>query len=95
MLLQKTDSLGQTQFAKFIGSPYESEAYSVKQTTDSGYILTGYTTNDNTYQHYVSLVKTDINGDTTWTKQFTGSTLVQAILVTVAKKLYKLPMAVI
>ncbi len=68
MLLQKTDSIGQTQWSKLIGSPYESQANSVRKTFDHGYIITGFTTDVN-YTQYVYLVKTDSIGDTLWTKR--------------------------
>ncbi|MCX6312601.1 MAG: T9SS type A sorting domain-containing protein [Bacteroidetes bacterium] len=67
MLLQKTDSFGNTQWTKFIGNVYENEGYSVKQTSDSGYIITGYTTDAN-YTNFVFLVKTDVNGNILWSK---------------------------
>lgn len=71
LLLQKTDSLGNTEWVKFMGSPYENQGLSVKQTFDNGYIVTGYTTNSN-YEGMVYLVKTDSSGDTLWTKKLSS-----------------------
>ncbi len=58
-------------FQKTIGGPGNEEAYSVRQTTDGGYILAGYTASfgpgnfENAY-----LVKTDSLGDVSWAKTF-------------------------
>ncbi|MFI5150138.1 MAG: hypothetical protein ACHQRM_10435, partial [Bacteroidia bacterium] len=68
IVLQKVDSSGQTQWYKVFGGPYDNIAYSVKQTTDGGYILAGYTSNSS-YAQFVYLIKTDGNGDTLWTKR--------------------------
>jgi hypothetical protein len=70
LLLIKIDSLGVTKWSKFIKSgSYEHEGWDVKQTADSGYIITGMMTvmggGANVY-----LVRTDKNGDTVWTKNF-------------------------
>jgi len=66
--LVKTDVDGDTLWTKIYGDfgDYD-EAYSVEQTTDGGYILTGRTgvSSQNVY-----LVKTDMNGDTLWTKKY-------------------------
>ncbi|MBI3510427.1 MAG: T9SS type A sorting domain-containing protein [Bacteroidetes bacterium] len=67
MLLHKVDSLGNTQWYKLIGTIYENEAFSVKQTSDSGYIMTGYSTDVN-YTNFITLVKTDANGNVAWMK---------------------------
>ena len=67
IILQKVDSVGQTQWTKFLGGVYDNEGWSVKQTVDSGYIVTGYTS-DASYIHFIFLVKTDKNGNTQWTK---------------------------
>ncbi len=61
------------EWDQFIGTgSNENYGYSVQQTTDSGYIIAGYTTvmgmGANVY-----LVKTDASGDTVWTKNY-GST---------------------
>lgn len=52
--LMKTDSLGNRQWEKIFGE--NSEAYSIQQTTDGGYIITGSTYNCNTYSTDVWLI---------------------------------------
>jgi hypothetical protein len=63
--LIKTDSLGNTLWVKTYGDSVSFDwGGSVKQTADSGYIITGFW--GNTGDLY--LLKTDNYGDTTWTK---------------------------
>ncbi len=68
-LMLKTDSLGNVQWFKFPWDSYENETYAVKQTSDSGFVFTGYTT-DSHYNQYIHLIRTAANGDTIWTKRF-------------------------
>lgn len=73
-ILMKTDSLGDVEWLKVYATNLsDDEFYDVKQTNDSGYIACGYYPQlgmgDNLY-----IVKTDINGDTLWTRVF-GSNL--------------------
>ena len=62
---------GQINFENTYGGIHRDIGYSVQQTNDNGYIITGVTksfgdsTSDNVY-----LIKTDENGDTLWTKTF-------------------------
>ncbi|MCK4334666.1 T9SS type A sorting domain-containing protein [candidate division WOR-3 bacterium] len=67
--LVKTNAVGDTQWTKTYGSYGYDEAYSVQQTDDGGYIVTG------THDGFTSpwdgdmwLLKTDSKGDTLWTK---------------------------
>jgi hypothetical protein len=66
--LIKTDSNGDTLWSESISGPDHENTYSIIQTADSGFILTGFTTLNNV-QHTL-LIKTNSIGDTTWTKAF-------------------------
>ncbi len=69
ILLQKTDSLGNVEWMKQIGSQYMNKAYAVRQTNDNGYILAGFT-DDASGTDFVCLVKTDSIGDTLWSRNY-------------------------
>jgi len=66
--LIKTDSLGDTLWAKTYGGAGSDEGWAVRQTTDGGYIVAGYTESFGAGLRDVYLIKTDANGDTLWTK---------------------------
>lgn len=55
------------------GGAYNEEAYTVKQTSDFGYIIGGYTDSYGAGFFDVYLVKTDCYGDTLWTRTYGGS----------------------
>jgi hypothetical protein len=63
----------QITFERTYGGTLNDCAYSVQQTVDSGYVLTGYTGCNVAGFIDVWLVKTDANGDTLWTKTFGGT----------------------
>jgi hypothetical protein len=66
----KTDSNGDEQWNRTFGGPYEDFIESVQQTNDGGYIFAGYTAPDCLYCSEGWLIKTDMNGDTQWTKTY-------------------------
>jgi hypothetical protein len=68
--LIKTDALGDTLWTKSIGGGSEDWGYSVQQTIDGGYIITGATSSFG--DGGILLIKTDSSGDTLWVKTFNG-----------------------
>ena len=70
--LIKTDENGDTLWTKIYGGLDTDYGYSVQQTSDSGYIITGYTKSFGAGGYDVYLIKTDVDGDTLWTKTYGG-----------------------
>jgi len=70
--LIKTNSFGDTLWTKTYGGIDNDGGYSVKQTTDGGFIVAGYATLAR-YRSDWWLIKTNVSGDTLWTKIFVGN----------------------
>lgn len=71
--LVKTDSLGYYQWSKSIGTSNNDLAYSVDVSNDGGYFISGFS-NWNIQTGYDGfVVKTDIQGNVIWTKNYGGN----------------------
>lgn len=68
--LVKTDSIGNQQWTSSIGSANKQEANSVRQTTDGGYIIAGYSYVNSGVEEEIYLIKTDSAGNLQWSKTF-------------------------
>lgn len=72
LLLVKVNATGDTLWSRTYGGALHEVGYSVQQTRDGGYIITGYTDSQGGANGNVLLIKTDALGDTTWTRVFGG-----------------------
>ncbi|MCD6161698.1 MAG: T9SS type A sorting domain-containing protein [candidate division Zixibacteria bacterium] len=68
--LLKIDTAGRIIWESTIGGEFDEDALSVCQTSDGGYIMTGWTNSFGAGEDDVYIVKTDSEGDTLWTKTF-------------------------
>jgi hypothetical protein len=73
--LVKVDANGDSIWSRTFGGPGAERAYSVRQTSDGGYILGGGTESFGAGQEDVWLVKTDANGDSLWSRTFGGDSV--------------------
>ncbi|UCH88104.1 MAG: hypothetical protein JSV49_07505 [Thermoplasmata archaeon] len=73
--LIKTDSGGELEWNVTIGGSKFDKAYGVQQTSDSGYIITGYTWSYGTGEADMWLIKTNSTGFEEWNNTFGGGDL--------------------
>jgi PKD repeat protein len=71
--LVKTDASGNLTWKKTFGGTASDNGYSVRQTTDGGYIVCGDTSSEGAGFSDVFLLKTDVSGSLTWKKTFGGT----------------------
>jgi hypothetical protein len=74
VFLVKTNAAGGTVWTRRYGGPGDDVANSVRQTSDGGYIIAGFTGSDwdSTYYYDACLIRTDAVGDTIWTQNYGG-----------------------
>ena len=68
----KTDPRGDTLWTKSYGGIKDDWAGEIIQTSDSGYLIVGYTKNYGPGTDAVYLIKINPDGDSTWTRSFGG-----------------------
>jgi len=71
--LIKTNSTGDTLWTKTIGGVFSDYGFSIQQTTDGGYIITGRTDSFGAGGADIWLIKTDSTGEVSWTETYGGS----------------------
>ena len=72
MYFLRTDPSGDTLWTRTYGGIYPDYGYSIRQTTDNGYILAGFSCSFTASWSDGYLVRTDARGDTLWTRTFGG-----------------------
>jgi len=71
--LIRTDAHGDTLWTTTFGGAWDEGGYSLRQTADGGYIITGYAHSFGAGYWDVYLVRTDTNGGTLWTRTYGGT----------------------
>lgn len=71
--LVKTNANGDFLWTKTYGGTSNDLGYSVQQTSDSGYVISGVADRNGPGNTNVCLIKTDVNGDTLWTRKLGGA----------------------
>lgn len=75
IFLIKTDAYGDTLWTRTFGGTTNDVGKYVRQTTDGGYIIAGFTRNGGIGYYDALLIKTDANGNLIWNKNYQGSPL--------------------
>ncbi len=68
----RSDADGHEVWSRTFGGKDREQSYSVKQTSDGGYIIAGQTASFGTGNYDIYLIKTDIDGELLWSKTFGG-----------------------
>jgi hypothetical protein len=71
--LVKTNATGDTMWTKTYGGTEDDNSSCVRQTSDGGYIIFGETVSYSPNYWKAWLIKTDEDGDTSWTKRIGGN----------------------
>lgn len=73
VFLIKTNAQGETLWRKTYGGKGSDNGWAVRQTDDKGFIIAGYTNSFGSGDMDIYLLKTDVKGNTLWTKTFGGA----------------------
>jgi regulation of enolase protein 1 (concanavalin A-like superfamily) len=68
----RTDAYGDTLWTRTYGGVNNDQARSIAQTSDGGFIITGYTETYSSGSSNIYLVRTDPNGDLLWEQAYGG-----------------------
>lgn len=68
----KVDGSGRVLWTRVYGSPALDMAFSVRQTSDGGYVAIGVTNRDQSRLNDILLLKTDESGDSVWSRTYGG-----------------------
>lgn len=71
--LLRMSSVGDTIWTRTFGASGNDEGYSVKRTSDNGFLVVGYTVPPDSSYMDVYLVKVNASGDTEWTRTYNHS----------------------
>lgn len=71
--LVKTNDLGEVDWFQVFGDAHDDVGHSVRQTTDEGYIVTGYTKSFGAQNYDTWLIKTDEAGILQWQELYGGN----------------------
>jgi uncharacterized delta-60 repeat protein len=69
----KLDSSGNLSWANTIGGTDHDLGYSIQQTSDGGYVITGYTSSFGAGSYDVFVIKLDSSGNLSWAKTIGGT----------------------
>lgn len=70
--LLKCSTFGDTLWTQRFGGQEDDNGWCVKETTDKGYIITGFTQSYNASENDIFLLKTDADGKKRWLKTYGG-----------------------
>lgn len=68
----KLDSVGNLQWTKTVGGTGDDEGYSVRSTTDGGYVIAGRTNSYGAGNYDAYIIKLDLSGNLKWTRVIGG-----------------------
>jgi len=73
LLLFKTNNIGEVVWRKVYGTSGKNDlGYEIRETKGNGFIISGTSYSNDQNQYSIWLIKTDENGDTLWTRTYSG-----------------------